>query len=139
MARIVQEPADMPVTVQPETVEPETEQGALCEPRLELSANVTDTPLVELPERDLLAPTAIPAGCAKVIVWLAWLIVKFWLTAIAARSFTPPAWLAVKEQVPTVTIVSIVPEAAQTLVVLEVRLRASPDVAVPLGAKAAGL
>ena len=41
-----------------------------------------------------------------------------------------PGWLAVMEQVPTATIVSVVPATVQTGVVVEAKVAASPELAL---------
>ena len=48
-----------------------------------------------------------------------------------------PAWLAVIEQVPAVTIVTIEPDTVQTGVVVEAKLTVSPEEAVAVSAKGA--
>ncbi len=57
---------------------------------------------------------------------------KLRVTAVAAAKKLLPAWVASIEQVPCATNVTVLPETVQTVVVVDAKLTASPEVAVAL-------
>ena len=75
-------------------------------------------------------------GVTKVIVCAACCTVKLRSTKAAAAKVPLPAWLAVTEQLPALTKVTVVPLTVQTLGVVEAKATARPEVDV--ADKAAG-
>src|SRR5580704_12721921 len=60
------------------------------------------------------------------------LIVKDWVTAVAAAKLALPAWLAVIEHVPAAMMVTVLPDTVQIDGVVEVNVTANPELAVAL-------
>jgi hypothetical protein len=118
-AVIEQVPVATSVTVVPEIVQTE---------RL-LETSVTERPLDADAESET-GPwsTRVSAGCANVIVCACGTAVtwKVRVTSAAAAYVPLPACVAVIEQVPTETSVTLVPETVQTLVLFEVDETARP-------------
>ena len=66
------------------------------------------------------------------IVWLAWVMSKLWVTGVAAFQLLSPSWLAVIVQVPTLTRVTAVPATVHTPMVEDAKLTARPEEALAL-------
>ena len=121
LAVMEQEPAARMVTVVPETVQTEVVVEAKATVRLEEAVAPMvkgDTPKVTL----LSAP--------NVMVCVAGLTVKLWVTGVAAEKLALPAWLAVMEQIPAALIVTIFPATVHTAGVPLAKLTGRPEVAV---------
>jgi hypothetical protein len=68
----------------------------------------------------------------KVIVCDSCVTVKLCVTGVAATYFVFPGWLAVIEQVPAETRVTVLPETVQTGAVVDAKETVSPELAVAL-------
>ena len=83
--------------------------------------NVTGRPDPPPVAETVPVPPKVMVGAApKVMVWLALLIVMFWVAWLAAFQFELPDWFAAIWQVPIVTPVTVLPLMVQTPVVWEV-------------------
>jgi hypothetical protein len=122
-AWMVQLPTATSVTVAPDTVH---------------TAGVVEEKLTARPE-DALALTwngALPNAwlerAPKLMVWVPAVTWKLWLTGVAAAQFVFPACAAWMVQLPTATSVTVAPDTVHTPVVVDEKLTASPDDALPL-------
>jgi hypothetical protein len=107
-------------------------------PKTVQTAVVLETKLTGNPE---LAAALIVNGVAP-RVWFpiagnemlcsAWLTEKLWVTGGAAKYSAFPTWLAVIEQMPVETRITVFPETVQTAFVPEAKLTGSPELAVAL-------
>src|SRR5436305_1169724 len=77
-------------------------------------------------------PNVLLHKAPKVIVWDPRPTLKVWVTGGAAVYALLPSWVAVIEQRPAVTTVTVAPATVQTEVVLDVRLTVRPELAVAL-------
>ena len=129
VAVIEQEPGATSVTVLPETVQ----TPAVVE------AKLTGSPELAVATRmNGAAPMATLPGARKVIVWVAAVaIVKVWITGVAAAKLALPACVAVIEQEPGATSVTVLPETVQTPTVVEAKSTGSPELAVAARANGA--
>src|ERR1700722_17670285 len=75
---------------------------------------------------------------ARVAIKPVELIVKFCVTDAAAANVGLPGWLAVIEQVPTLTGGTLAPETVQTATEFETKVTVSPELAVAVKAMGAG-
>ena len=66
----------------------------------------------------------------KLMVWLAAVTVKLWVTATAAAKLLSPGWLACIVHLPPDTTVTVAPATVQTAGVVDEKLTGSPDDAV---------
>jgi hypothetical protein len=113
-----------PVTI--ETVLPPTVQTADV-----AEAKLTPRPeLAVAPTANGAAPKVTALSAPNAIVCDAGLTVKLRVTGVAGAKLALPAWLAVIEQDPPPTIVTVVPETVQTEGVVEAKLTARPELAV---------
>jgi hypothetical protein len=85
---------------------------------------------VALTEKDWDAKVAL-LSIAKLMV-CGFLTEKLSVTGAATAYTAFPFWVAVIEQVPVLTRVTVVPDTVHTALVFDVKLTGSPEVAVPL-------
>jgi hypothetical protein len=108
------------------TVEPETVQtGVVVEAKL--TVRPEDAVAVTV---NGAPPKVTPLRGPNVIVCVPAETVKPCVTGRAAAKFALPAWLAVIEQAPTATMVTVEPDTVQTAVVVDVKETARPEDAV---------
>ena len=125
---MVQVPAATSVSVLPLTVQMPVVVDAKLTARLELALAINAAgvvPRVWLPG-ELKVMVCAVSGAAT--TW------KVCDTVGAPRYALLPAWLALMEQLPTATSVSVLPLTVQTLGVVEAKLTASPELAVAASA-----
>jgi energy-converting hydrogenase Eha subunit G len=73
-------------------------------------------------------------SAAKVMVWLACVTWKLWLTGVAAAQLALPDWEALMVQVPAATRVTVVPDRVQADGVAEANVTVRPEEALALTA-----
>lgn len=128
LALMVQDPALTSVSVVPLTVHT----------LVVVEASVTTRPeLDEATKAGVAVPKAWLPGVTKVMDCAAGTTVKLRATMAAAAKVVLPGWLAVTEQLPALSKVTVVPLTLQTLGVVDAKDTARPDVDVAVNAGAA--
>ena len=103
-----------------------------------VEANVTVRPDVAVAVTATgVAPKLTFGGAVNVTVCAAEAMVKLRDTGVAAAMPALPGWVAVREQVPAETILTVDPATVQTDVVVDAKLTGRPEVAVALSVKGA--